>query len=142
MVVILGATLDDPCEEEHAVGGGLEMEKELEKLWVKWEGEGRPGMRMGIGINSGSAVVGNIGSEEHMEYTAIGDTVNLASRLESATKDLDADIIVSESTYDTVRSIFKWKPTGPLQVRGRSEPVRTYSVVGLLDSSITPSLRA
>lgn len=142
MMVIFGAPLDDPYQEEHAVAAALEMQKELETLCVKWQAEGRPRVRMGIGINSGRAVVGNIGSEEHMEYTAIGDTVNLASRLESATKELDAEIIVSESTYDTVRSIFKWKPTGSVQVRGRSEPVRTYSVEGLSDANRTPSLRA
>jgi adenylate cyclase len=90
---------------------------------------------MGIGINSGSAVVGNIGSKERMEYTAIGDTVNLASRLESATKDLGFEIIVSEQTYDAVRPLFKWKPTGEFQVKGRSEPVRAYGVEGFSDSS-------
>src|SRR5260370_29459769 len=119
MMVIFGAPLDDPYQEEHAVAAALEMQKELETLCVKWQAEGLPRVRMGIGINSGSAVVGNIGSEEHMEYTAIGDTVNLASRLESATKELDAEIIFSESTYDTVRSICKWKPTDPAQRRGR-----------------------
>jgi adenylate cyclase len=139
MMVIFGAPLNDPYQEEHAIAAALEMQRELQKLCVKWQAEGRPRVRMGIGINSGNAVVGNIGSEEHMEYTAIGDTVNLASRLESATKDLDAEIVVSESTYDTVRSMFKWKPTGSLQVRGRSEPVRTYSVEGHRDAYDPPS---
>ena len=83
------------------------MQQELRKLCHKWEAEGRRSIHMGIGINSGAAVVGNIGSEEHMEYTAIGDAVNLASRLESATKELDVEIIVSENTYSAVRPLFR-----------------------------------
>ncbi|HUN57045.1 MAG TPA: adenylate/guanylate cyclase domain-containing protein [Candidatus Binataceae bacterium] len=131
VMVIFGAPLDDPYQEEHAVIAAVEMQRELETLCAKWDSEGRRRFKMGIGINSGSAVVGNIGSQEHMEYTAIGDTVNLAARLESATKELDVDIIVSEHTYDSVRPLFKWKPIGPIVVKGRLEPVHAFAVEGL-----------
>jgi adenylate cyclase len=134
MMVIFGAPLDDPYQEEHAVTAAVEMQRELEALCSRWEAEGRRGFKMGIGINSGSAVVGNIGSQEHMEYTAIGDTVNLAARLESATKDLQVDIIVSEHTYDSVRPLFKWNPIGPISVKGRLEPVQAYAVAWPADS--------
>jgi adenylate cyclase len=134
MMVIFGAPLDDPYQEEHAVSAAVEMQRELSKLCAQWESHGRRGFRMGIGINSGSAVVGNIGSQEHMEYTAIGDTVNLAARLESATKDLEVDIIVSEHTYDSVRPLFKWNPVGPMSLKGRLEPVHAYSLAGPADS--------
>jgi adenylate cyclase len=128
MMVIFGAPLDDPYQEEHAVSAACEMQKELRALCGKWQAEGRATLKMGVGINSGAAVVGNIGSAEHMEYTAIGDAVNLASRLESATKELDVEIIVSENTYSAVRPLFHWKSAGEISLRGRSETVRAYSV--------------
>jgi adenylate cyclase len=131
MMVIFGAPLDDPYQEEHAVLAAIEMQKELRKLCSEWETSGRRPIKMGIGINSGAAIVGNIGSEDHMEYTAIGDTVNLAARLESATKELGLDIAVSEQTYTAIRPIFQWKPVGTIAVRGRTEPVRAYSVEGI-----------
>jgi adenylate cyclase len=127
MMVIFGAPEDDPYQEEHALKTAIEMRGELRALAEKWQ---RDGIRLeiGIGINTGPAVVGNIGSSKRMEYTAIGDTVNLASRLESATKELGVGILVSEYTYHAVRGTFKFKPMGSVQVRGRVEPVLTYSL--------------
>jgi adenylate cyclase len=137
MMVIFGAPLDDPYQEEHAVLAAIEMQKELGNLCKEWESRGRRPIKMGIGINSGAAIVGNIGSEDHMEYTAIGDTVNLAARLESATKELDLDIAVSDQTYTAIRPLFQWKAAGTIAIRGRSEPVRAYSVEGVNGRSST-----
>jgi adenylate cyclase len=134
MMVLFGAPLDDPYQEEHAVLAALEMQKELQALCTKWEAEGRRAIKMGIGINSGPAVVGTIGSMEHMEYTAIGDTVNLASRLESAARDLGLEIVVSENTYSAVRPSFLWKPAGDVTLRGRTEPVRAYTAEGVSEN--------
>ncbi len=139
MMVIFGAPADDLNQEEHAVRAALEMQSELERLTALWEGQGRRSFKMGIGINSGAAVVGNIGSQEHMEYTAIGDTVNLAARLETATKELGADIVVSEQTYGAIRPLFRWRPLGDAQVKGRTEPVRTYAVEGVAEAYRTPA---
>jgi adenylate cyclase len=128
MMVIFGAPVDDPYQEEHAVSAACDMQRELRALCDKWQTEGRVTLKMGVGINSGAAIVGNIGTAEHMEYTAIGDTVNLAARLESATKDLGLEILVSEHTYSSIRPLFHWKSAGEITLRGRSEPVRTYTI--------------
>jgi len=128
MMVIFGAPLDDAYQEQHAVTAACEMQKELHALCAKWQAEGRATLKMGVGVNSGAAIVGNIGTAEHMEYTAIGDTVNLAARLESATKDLGLEIIVSEHTYSAVRPLFRWKSAGEINLRGRSEPIRAYTI--------------
>jgi adenylate cyclase len=126
MMVIFGAPEDDPNQEERAVRTALEMQQDLRRLTAKWEADGIH-IRIGIGINSGPAVVGNIGSTRRMDYTAIGDTVNLASRLESATKELAVGILISEYTYNAVRGLFRFKDMGSVQVRGRTEPVLTYT---------------
>ena len=127
MMVIFGAPEDDPYQEENALKAAIEMQAELQKLADKWRPEGL-NLRIGIGINSGPAIVGNIGSSRRMEYTAIGDTVNLASRLESATKELGVGILLSEYTHNAVRGSFRFRNMGPVRVRGRNEPVLTYSV--------------
>jgi adenylate cyclase len=131
LMAIFGAPGDDPFQEEHAVRAALDMQSRVEKLREKWEAEGYGKIKIGIGINSGTAVVGNIGSKQHMEYTAVGDTVNLAARLETATREIGVPILVSEHTYAAVRPSFKWRSVGSLQVKGREDKVGAYAVEAL-----------
>jgi len=127
MMVIFGAPEDDPYQEEHAFIAAIEMQEELRGLAEKWKPEG-VNLRVGIGINSGPAIVGNIGSSRRMEYTAIGDTVNLASRLETATKELGVGILISEYTHNALRGSFRFRSMGSVHVKGRVDPVLTYSL--------------
>lgn len=128
LMVIFGAPQEDPYQEEHALQTALEMQEQIRLLCEKWKTEGRTPIRIGIGINSGTAIVGNIGSSRRMEYTAIGDTVNLASRLESATKELGAGILLSEYTYNAVRGAFQTTNRGTIQIKGRRDPVQVYAL--------------
>ena len=128
MMAIFGAPIEDSRHAEQAVVTAIEMQSELSKLRANWQQQGLVGFSMGIGINSGNAIVGNIGSRAHMEYTAIGDTVNLASRLQTATKELEAGILVSKATRDAAGSQFHGKPLGEIQVKGRVQPVAIYGV--------------
>ncbi len=127
-MAIFGAPLDDAIQEEHAINTALAMQKSLIALTERWQVERGINFRMGIGINTGVAIVGNIGSKQRMEYTAIGDTVNLAARLESATKELGTRILVSEQTYKAVVGKFSCKSLGSIHVKGRVEPVMVYEV--------------
>src|SRR5207302_1701624 len=94
VMALFGAPLDDANHAEHAVDAALEMIDELLKLNEKWTAEGRPSLDIGIGINTGPMIAGNIGSEAIMSYTVIGDAVNLGSRLESLNKQYSTRIII------------------------------------------------
>ncbi len=127
-MAIFGAPLDDQEQEEHAIKAALAMQHALTILAEKWQIEYGIHFRVGIGINTGVAIVGNIGSQQRMEYTAIGDTVNLAARLESATKELGAPILVSETTYQGAADKFNFKSLGAINVKGRQQAVLVYEV--------------
>jgi adenylate cyclase len=128
IMVEFGAPLDDSVQEKHAVLTAIGMQNELKKLLEKWKREGKPEIAVGIGVHTGLAVVGNIGSERRIEYTAIGDTVNIAARLEQATKLLKKPILVSETTYAAVKDEFKATPLGPMILPGRKEAIAIYAI--------------
>ena len=117
-----GAPVADPNHAIHAVGAALDMVDELLRFR---EERGLDSFDVGIGIHSGPAVVGMLGSEQRLEYTAIGDTVNLGSRLEGVTKGV-ARILVSQSTRDACGDRFDFIPHGAVTVKGREEPVTIF----------------
>ncbi|HXZ54652.1 MAG TPA: adenylate/guanylate cyclase domain-containing protein [Burkholderiales bacterium] len=120
-----GAPLDDPKHAEHAVAAALEMEQVL--LAFKRELDEADGdFDVGIGIHSGSAVVGFIGAEQKLDYTAIGDAVNLASRIEGLTKEAHSRILVSRETVDACHNSFTFTSRGSYKVKGRTQEVELF----------------
>ena len=117
---------------ERAVACALDMLDRLEKLNARWTQLDMPAFKIGIGINEGEAVVGNIGGARRMQYTALGDTVNLASRLQEMTKELQAALIVSQSVKDQaeagLQEFAEFIPRGTVQIRGREQPVPIYEI--------------
>lgn len=128
LMVTFGALEDDPHHQKNAIRAALEMQAQLRLLCAEWGERGWPPLRIGIGIHSGYAIVGNIGSSERLEFTALGDAVNLASRLQSATKEVGVDILISEYTLDAVRGLFQTVSCGTIKVKGRTAEVPVYAV--------------
>jgi adenylate cyclase len=125
---LFGAPLDDPRHADHAVETAIEMIQELDRLNVRWRAEGRPELGIGIGINSGHMIAGNIGAPNAMSYTVIGDTVNLGSRIESANKELGTRILISEATRSRLTIPVNTRQIGEISVKGRAEPVMLYEL--------------
>ncbi len=119
----------------NALNAALEMREVLVKFNSKRNAAGKPEIKIGMGIHSGEVLAGNIGSEERLEYTVIGDTVNQASRIESANKILGSDILISASALNMVRSQFAVGPALSLQVPGRAEKITVHEVIGSKDNA-------
>ncbi len=126
-----GAPLVQPNHAELAARAALEMIAGLEKLNQKWQSEGRPTLQIGVGINTGDMLFGNIGSEQRMDFTVIGDSVNLGARLESATKELHASIVISEATYNEIRDLAQVRPLGEISVKGKAQKIVVYELLGM-----------
>jgi adenylate cyclase len=128
VMALFGAPVEDPDHAEHAVLAGLAMLRELETLNRGWAGQGRPTLAIGVGINTGEMVVGNIGSEAIMSYTVIGDAVNLGSRLESLNKEYGTSLIVSEMTRARLKGRYDIRSLGEVVVKGKTRPVAVFEV--------------
>ncbi len=123
---IFGAPMNQPDHPTRAIQAALQMKKESAQLAESLIEKYGRSVSFGIGINSGPAVVGNIGSQERMDYTAIGDTVNLAARLEANAK--PGQILISQNTYERVKEQFIVTPLQAIKVKGREELVQIYQV--------------
>ena len=132
VMAIFGEPIQDINHAKNAVLCANEMLKAVDKLRDKWLFEGKPRIDIGIGINTGEAFVGNIGSEKRLEYTVIGDTVNVASRIESYNKVYKTNFLISSSTYEQVSSIADVIKISEVQIRGKSKKMDIYEVLRLM----------
>jgi adenylate cyclase len=129
IMALYNVPFEDPEHAVKAVRTGLEFQERTLAVSKRWEEKLGIPIRNGVGINTGEAVVGTLGSKQRLEYTAIGDTINLGARLESITKEYQANIIISESTYELVKDQFVTKELGDVTVKGKSKPVKIYTVL-------------
>jgi len=120
----------------HAVRSALAMRAELILLNQMWAEQKRPQLRIGIGLNHGKVLVGNIGATQRREFTVMGDPVNLASRLEGVTKEYHTDIAIGESVREFVREQFLLRTLGVIVVKGKSQPVKVYEVLDDLEKPL------
>ena len=125
-------------DAKDCVRAALAMRRELRQLNQKWRQEGRMGLGMGIGINQGEVIVGNIGSHERMDPTVIGDSVNLASRLEGLTRIYGVDILVGATAAELARDEVHLRSVARVQVKGKSKPVDIFTFVGARDEEVDP----
>ena len=122
------APIDTKNHKELAIKSALEMIDKLKELNENNGFGDNNKLNIGIGINSGKAVVGNMGSEQRFDYSVLGDAVNLASRLEGVSKNYDATLVVGEDTYKDVATQFNFKKLDDVQVKGKTEKVSIYSI--------------
>jgi len=136
-----GAPFEEPGHAAKACKTALQMMDRVRELQKKWEAEGKPHLDIGIGLNTGIASVGRMGSALRRSYTALGDTVNLSSRLEGLNKDYGTHIIVNESTYKEAKdSGFVFRELDLIRVKGKLQPVMIHELVGRMgeDSAYGP----
>ena len=122
------APIENKKHRELAVKSALEMIVALKELNIHLQAEGLPQINIGIGINTGEALVGNMGSEQRFDYSVIGDAVNLASRLESSSKTLGKTIVIGEDTRHTIETSYPFEYIDSITVKGKTEEIKVYSV--------------
>jgi len=124
-------------QEDHAVRAcraALEMLEKLAALRVEWEARGIPRLDIGVGLSTGSLTVGNMGSTTRFDYTVMGDSVNLGSRLEGLNKEYGTHIIVPKYTYEEIKNDFILRQVDLIKVKGKNIPIKIYELMGAEDS--------
>jgi len=129
IMAIFGAPRGEPNHASLACFAALDSQSELARLRERWKAEGQPEIRARIGINSGRLVVGNMGSQARMEYTVMGDAVNLASRLEGANKYYDTLILLGPRTYELSAADIEAREVDRMRVKGKQEPVVVFELL-------------
>jgi adenylate cyclase len=129
LMAFFGNPEPQPDHAQRAVRMAIEMQQAVARLNQAWSRVGRPTIGVGMGIQTGEVTVGNLGSAQFLDYTVIGDTVNLACRLQEHAR--AGEILIAQATYDEVRGAVKAERLEPMRFKGKSEPVQVYRVVCL-----------
>lgn len=133
-----GVPISKGNDAENAINGALMMRTALLEMNAVRKSEGKPEIKMGCGLNYGVVVAGQIGSNEKLQYTVIGDSVNLASRVESLNKPFGTDILITQDLYDQVSDTYLTQKMQQIKVKGKSEPQTIYAVLGRKDDPACP----
>lgn len=123
-----GAPIAAENNEQNATYCALEMMEKLNDLNAKYKEKFNREVKVGIGINAGEVVAGNLGSEERIDYSLTGDTINTGKRIESITKEMPNTVLVSQSVYEKTKDLFSFKEFEPLHVKGKKEKIQVYQV--------------
>ena len=135
-----GLPVGHPDDEDRAVRCSIDMLRELKKWNILRQQIGDPPVDIGIGLATGIVVAGNIGSPKRMDYTMIGDAVNLGARIEGACKAYSAKLLISESTYKKLKGTYRIREVDWVQVKGKTQPVAIYEVLDGYDESDFPNV--
>jgi len=131
IMAVFGAPYHYADHPERACRTALEMVTRLRQMQKEWSARGEEYFNIGIGINTGKMIIGNLGSQQLFDYTVIGDQVNLGARLEGLNKEYGTTIIISEYTYEAVRNTARVRELDLVRVMGRTQPIRIYELRGL-----------
>jgi adenylate cyclase len=120
-----------------ACKAALQMQQRLKFLRQKWQDAGKPDIRARIGINTGNVIVGNMGSRDVLDYTVMGDNVNLGARLESANKFYGTGIMISDFTYEYIKNDFYTRELDLIRVVGKAKPIKVYELIAFKDDKLS-----
>jgi adenylate cyclase len=140
IMAVWGAPKAAPRDAQNAIRASLQMRLALNELNDRRLTRGQTAIRIGMGLHHGEAISGTIGSEERMEYTVIGDTVNQASRVESSTKAFGTDFLITQELAEAYQEEFIVELAGEVEVKGKSEPLRLFKVHGFFDGNREPKI--
>jgi adenylate cyclase len=129
IMAVFGVPVDQSDHASRGCLAALDMQERLQQLRQKWQQEGKPLFHARMGLNSGPMIAGNIGGEDRYDYTVIGDSVNLASRLEGANKQYGTSIMISEFTRELLDSSYVTRELDLIRVKGKQKPVRVFELV-------------
>jgi adenylate cyclase len=135
IMAVYGAPVEIGNHALEACKTALEMQARLKELHMKWKKENKPLLKCRIGINTGTMIVGNMGSKERFDYTVMGDSVNLGARLESANKSYGSRILIGETTYQMAKDEILARKLDLIQVKGKGQPVLVYQLLGLKEDA-------
>jgi adenylate cyclase len=144
IIAFFGAPIPFEDHARRACMVALEMQNRLVEMRAQWRQEGKHELYMRIGLNTGLMVIGNMGSKMRMDYTIMGDSVNLASRLEGVNKEYNTQTMISQYTYDQIKEDFEVRELDNIRVAGRNEPVKIYELLdkkGRVDAKVLEVLR-